>query len=202
VVVLLAMALVLLWLNLSLLRRPSTPKFPDFDLKNPMLEARPKECIEGFDVALPGEALCISVREEGVVLRPRQGPEVLADQDVRRAAPYLACLHRSAQRGSGCGGELGEAAGATILYPLNAFGVPADRPVRLDSVEAVWTEESGARRLVYLAVLQDYQGATFKCFVAAKPRALVTGLVQVELRPEKATARPSVFRYHDVGECP
>lgn len=199
--VLLAMAVVLLWLNLSLLRRPTTPEFPPFDLKNPMLDARPRECIEVYDVDRPGDALCISVREEGVVLRPSQGPASLGDRDLRRSAPYLACKERRVPRGGGCAGTEEGGAG-TLLYPLNQLGIPVERPVRLDSLEAIWTETGGLQRLVYLAVLQDYKGGTFKCYVASKPRALVTGLLQVELRPEKANAKPQIFRYHDVGECP
>jgi hypothetical protein len=202
IVVLLAMALVLLWLNLSLLRRPTTPEFPSFDLKNPMLDARPRECIEVYDVDRPGDALCVSVREEGVVLRPFQGPTNLGDWELRRAAPYLACRERRVPRGGGCastedGGE------GLLLYPLNGLGLPMERRVRLDSLEAVWTETGGRERLVYLAVLQEYgAGGTFKCYVSSDADARVTGLVQVELRSEKPGTKPQVFRYHDVGECP
>jgi hypothetical protein len=202
IVVLVAMAGVLLWLNLSLKRRPSTPEFPPFDLKNPMLDARPRECVEVYDVDRPGDALCISVREEGLVLRPREGPAVLDDREMRRAAPYLACRERRVTRGGGCA-DKDEGGDGFLIYPLGAFGLPDARRVRLDSVEAVWTETAGRERLLYVAVLQDYgAGGTFKCFLSADAEARVTGLVQVELRPEKPGSRPQVFRYHDVGECP
>jgi hypothetical protein len=202
VVVLLAMAGVMLWLNLSLWRRSTPLEFPPFDLKNPMLDARAHECVEQYDVARPGDALCVSVRDEGVVLRPSKGPAVIDDRDMRRAAPYLVCRQRRATPSGGCSGKEDENEDV-LLYPLGAFGLPDAQRVRLDSVEAVRAETGGRERLLYLAVLQSYgAGGTFKCYVSAEPDARVTGLVQVELWPEKPGSKPQTFRYHDVGDCP
>ena len=202
VLVLLAMAGVLLWLNLSLWRRASPAEFPPFDLKNPMLDARAHECVEVYDVARPGDALCVSVRDEGVVLRPATGPTLLDNRDLRRAAPYLACRERRATPSGGCGGKE-EGNEEVLIYPLSAFGLPDAQRVRLDSVEAVRTESGGRERLLYLAVLESYgAGGTFKCYVSPDPDARVTGLVQVELYSEKPGTKPQIFRYHDVGDCP
>ena len=210
VLVLLAMAAVLAWLNVSLARRGVPPEFPPFDLKNPMLDARPRECVEVSGQDRPHDALCVSVLESGIVLRPSQGPEELGIQGgLRISPPYLPCLERALPRDqTGCGGL--PAASATtrknyLLYALDDFGVPStsSRRVRPDSIEAVRAESGGSERLLYLVVLEDYGGGTFKCYVSPdRERGLVTGLARVELLSEKPGQPASVFFYRDVGECP
>lgn len=208
VLVLLAMAGVLGWLNVSLAKRVKTPDFPPFDLWNAMLDARAKECVEVFGQDRPHDATCLRVLEDGLVKRPTEGPASLAGhRDLNRAPPYLACrLMPVAPGQDGCAsGGVGESdrADQVLLYALDDFGVPrASHRLRPDSIEALWVESGGSERLVYLVVLQDYSGGTFKCFVNPDREATVAGLLRVELLGEKPGSRPQVFSYRDLGECP
>jgi hypothetical protein len=212
VLVLLSMAGVLLWIFVSLDRRRPSPPFPPFDLKNPMLDARPRECVEVSGQDRPNDALCVSVIEDGFVLRPSEGPVELGNQSgLKLVPPYLACRERTLQRGqAGCGslppttGPAGaEPKPDYLLYPLDDFGIPAGHRMRPDSIEAIRAESGGSERLLYLVVLQDYGGGTFKCFVSPdRERGLVTGLVRIELLSEKPGHPSQVFFYNDVGECP
>ena len=201
VVVLVAMAGVLLWVNVSLLKRARPPAIDTFDLKNPMLDARPRECVEAFSPDAPRDAPCLSVREEGVVLRPASGPAALGDRTgLKRVAPYLAARERYPAQGSTCAGGQPAASEQVILYPLNAFGIPSENTVRPDSLRPIWVEHRGRQRLVYEAILEDMRGWTWRCYLS--PDALVTGLMQVELATQKANSRKQVFRYTDLGDCP
>jgi hypothetical protein len=200
IVVLVAMAATLAWVNVSLRRRTRPPEAPAFDLKNPMLDARPRECVEIFQQGAAREAPCISVREDGLVLRPTRGPESAGEfGGLRRALPYLAARVRSPAAGGTCAaGPAG--AEQTVVYPLAHFGVPMERRVRLDTIRPQWVDEAERQRLVYQVVLEDAGGASWELFVS--PDALVTGLVQVRLHDSKAGSRAQVLRYLDVGECP
>ena len=201
VVVLVAMAGVLLWVNVSLWKRPRPPAIDGFDLKNPMLDARPRECVEAFNPDAPRDAPCLSVRDEGVVLRPSSGPTSLGDRiGLKRVAPYLAARERYPAKGETCASGKPAANEQVILYPLNAFGIPSENVVRPDSLRPIWVDHHGRQRLVYEAILEDMKGSTWRCYLS--PDALVTGLMQVELATPKAGSRKQVFRYTDLGDCP
>jgi len=201
IVVLVAMAGVLLWVNISLHRRGRPPAIESFDLKNPMLDARPRECVEAFSPDAPRDAPCLSVREEGVVLRPASGPAALGDRTgLKRVSPYLAARERLPAQGSTCATAQPSTSDQVILYPLNAFGLPSERVVRPDSLRPIWVEHRGRQRLVYEAILEDMRGGTWRCYLS--PDALVTGLMQVEFAGEKARGNKQLFRYTDLGECP
>lgn len=200
IVVLVAMAATLAWVNVSLRRRARPSAVPAFDLKNPMLDARPRECVEVFQRGAAREAPCISVREDGLVLRPTRGPESAGEiGGLRRALPYLAARVRSRAPGGTCAaGPTG--AEQTVVYPLSHFGVPAERRVRLDTIRPQWVDEGERERLIYQVVLEDAGGSSWELFVSAD--ALVTGLVQVRLHDSRAGTQAQVLRYIDVGECP
>ncbi|MFM8980152.1 MAG: hypothetical protein ACKOSS_06795 [Planctomycetia bacterium] len=192
---LLVMAVVLLWVNASLRRRQGVAEVDTFDLKNPMLDARPGESIEVFAREAPGEAPCIRVRPEAVVLRPASGPAQLGDRtSLRRHPPYLAASERHMPAGAPCGAAtpLFEQA---LLYPLNSFGLPSDALVRPDSVRPLLIQLRGQERLAYEVVLRDVRGWTWQAFLV--PEALVTGLVEVRMNSGQPNAKPQVFRYSD-----
>lgn len=200
VLILLGMAAVLAWMNVSLARRRPPPEVPPFDLRNTLLDARPGECVESYSPATPHDALCFRTVADGVVLRPSAGPDRRGRQDgLKRALPYLVLEMRQPE--AGAGGCAGARAGSVReqLYPLGQFGIPAENPVRLDSIEAVYTESGGRERLVYLTVLEDYRQYYWKCYV--DPNAPVTGLVRVDFATLKAGARAQQIYYSQV-ECP
>lgn len=201
VLILLAMACALAWMNVSLARRRAPPRFPPFDLKNPMLDVRPRECVESYSPATPHDVICFRSVEDGVVLRPAAGPDRRAGHDgLKRALPYLVVeLHRPESGSGGCASGRYADEPRLQFYPLSHFGIPADTPVRLDSIEAQWTESGGRDRLVYVAVLEDYRQYYWMCFV--DPGASLTGLVRVDFSPLKARARAQQIYYRDIS-CP
>lgn len=193
---LLVMAIALLWVNGSLRRRGGVAEVEEFDLKNPMLDARAGESIEVFARESPGEAPCIRVRPEAVVLRPASGPAQLGERiNLRRHPPYLAASERHMPAGTSCGAgtPLYE---QVLLYPLNAFGLPSDAMVRPDSVRPLWIQLRGQERLAYEVVLRDARGWTWQAFLV--PEALVTGLVELRMNSGQPNAKPQVFRYGDL----
>lgn len=198
-VALLAMALGLLWVNATLKRRKGAGEVEAFDLKNPMLDARPGECIEVFAREAPGDAPCIRVRPEAVVLRPASGPPQLGERiNLRRHPPYLAASERHMPAGAACGTgtPLYE---QVLLYPLNGFGLPSDALARADSVRPLVIQLRGQERLAYEVVLRDMRGWTWQAFLV--PDAQVTGLVEVRVSTLQANTPPQVFRYSDL-DCP
>lgn len=193
---LLVMAVSLLWVNASLRRRQGVAEVEAFDLKNPMLDARAGESIEVFAREAPGEAPCIRVRPEAVVMRPASGPAQLGERtSLRRHPPYLAASERHMPAGTTCGAgtPLSEQA---LLYPLNSFGLPSDALVRPDSVRPLLIQLRGQERLAYEVVLRDVRGWTWQAFLV--PEALVTGLVEVRMNSGQPNAKPQVFRYSDL----
>lgn len=202
VLVLLGMAAALLWIDVSLWRRAPRDAVLPFDLKNPMLDVRDHECVEVYLESAPHDAPCLSAAPGGLILRPMEGPTALAGfEGLRLKAPYLVARDRRAPPGSGgCAGGKGLSGDEIVLYPLGAFGIPDMHRVRLDSLEPVRAEVGGRERRVYLAVLEDASGATWKCFLT--PEALLTGLVRVERLAGKPGSRAQVVTYRDVGECP
>lgn len=198
-VALLLMAVGLLWVNATLRRRQGAAEVESFDLKNPMLDARAGECIEVFAREAPGDAPCIRVRPEAVVLRPASGPAQLGERiNLRRHPPYLAASERHMPSGAPCGSAtpLYEQA---LLYPLNGFGLPSDALARADSVRPLLIQLRGQERLAYEVVLRDMRGWTWQAFLV--PDALVTGLVEVRVNSGQPNAKPQVFRYSDL-DCP
>lgn len=201
VAALLAMALCLLWVNITLLRRQKPATVDTFDLKNPLLDARPGECVEVFSPDLPGDAPCIRVRPEGVVLRPASGPAAIEERSgLQRFLPYLAASQRHMAQGATCAGGGEVLSEEALLYPLNAFGLPSENVVRVDSVRPMPVEIRGSMRVVYEVVLEDMRGWTWVCYVTHD--ALVTGLVEVRLKTKATGSRDQRFRYTDLGECP
>lgn len=202
VLTLLAMAGALLVIDVSLWRRAPRDVAQPFDLKNPMLDVRDHECVEIYSEATPHDAPCLSAAPGGLILRPTEGPASLAGYDgLRLKAPYLIARDRRATPGSGgCAGGKPLVGEDILFYPLNAFGIPDVHRVRVDSIEPVRSEFGGRERLVYLAVLEDAAGYTWKCYLT--PDALLTGLVKVEMLTGKIQARSQVVTYRDIGECP
>jgi hypothetical protein len=201
IVALLLMALSLLYVNVSLSRRRKPPEVDTFDLKNPMLDARPGECVEVYDASSPGSAPCFRVRQEGVVLRPAQGPASVGDQhDLKRFLPYLAVDMRVYESSGTCATGGAPDSEQTFLYPLNAFGLPKDTLVRPDTLRPLWVELRGQERLIYEVVLEDVARSETTWVGYVSPEAGVTGLVEVQAK--KANTKPSVFRYSPPSECP
>ena len=150
-----------------------------------------------FPSHLPTNVSCSVVREEGLVLRPADGPEQITyHEGLQRSLPYLACAIRRPQRGAEpCGGPESD----TVLYALNYFGMPMDTPVRIDSIRPRWMKWGDQELTVYHVIFERYGtlGGQWDTFLS--PLAPVTGLVkwssllphktEVLFRPE-STAGP------------
>lgn len=198
IVALLLMAVGLLWVNTTLRLRQGASTIDTFDLKNPMLDAQPGDAVEVISRDVPGQAPCIRVRPEAVVLRPASGPSSLGDRNsLNRHPPYLAASERHMPTGSACGAgtPLYE---QVLLYPLNGFGLPSDAMARMDGVRPLVVQLRGQERLAYEVVLRDSRGWTWQAFLV--PDAPVTGLVELRMHSGQANAQAQVLRFMEVGE--
>ena len=176
VIVLLAMIVALAYLRFGLLPGQDAAGELAFEFTNPMLDARPGEKVLFFSMENPTSQNCSVVRPEGVVLRPRKGPERIGQfEDLRTRLPYLACGIKRAERGvEVCGGAETD----TVLYALNYFGMPADTKVRVDSIRPRWMKWAQRELVVYEVVFERYGtlGGLWTTYLARE--APVAGLVK------------------------
>lgn len=176
VAVLAAIAAALGYVYFLLLPRQETPPPPAFAFENPMLDARPGERALFFSRSHPHVRSCSVVRAEGVVLRPRRGPERIAEfSDLHQALPYLPCSIRDERGGdAACGGRVTN----TVLYALNYFGMPADTEVRVESIRPRIMRWGEREVTVYEVIFERYGplGGLWTTYVSKE--APVTGLVK------------------------
>lgn len=175
---LLAAALVLSWIYFLVMPREHRPTDETFDLRNPLLGARLDECVQIESTTSPGSVACLRVREPGVVLRPREGPDGLGIyRGLHRGRPYLACSVRNPPPGASCSdaASVGE---EIELFDLNGFGMPYSLEVSLDVVRQEWVQRGGRYLFVYEAQLTQYGPAGTTWMLDIHPDAPVTGIVR------------------------
>lgn len=185
-VVLAAMVAALGYVRFGLLPAQAEEEPLTFAFENPMLDAQPGERALFFQPNSPANRSCAVVRPEGVVLRPRKGPEQIAEHaGLRTGLAYLACDIRNVQRGADtCGGK----PSGSVLYALNYFGMPQDTQVRVDSIRPRWMRWEERDLVVYEVVFQRYGalGGRWTTYVAHE--APVTGMVKwTSLLPHQTT---------------
>ena len=131
-------AVVLGWIYFHVMPARRIPDNQQFDLKNPLLDAQPDECVQIESQSTPGNLVCARVRKEGVVLRPRNGSlELGVYRDLRRSRPYLSCGLRYPPPGKDCAAATQE---EVELFDLNQLGMPYSLHVTLDAVRPMWVE--------------------------------------------------------------
>ena len=185
-VVLAAMVAVLAYVRFHLLPAQSKPEPLAFAFENPMLDAQPGERVMFFQPNDPAIRSCMVVREDGVVMRPRKGPEQIAEHaGLRTNQPYLACDVHNVQRGPDtCGGTKP----GSVLYALNYFGMPHDTQVRVDSIRPRRMKWEERELVVYEVVFERYGalGGRWTTYLATE--APVTGMVKwTSLLPHQTT---------------
>ncbi len=175
---LVAASLVLGWIYFHVLPSERVPEALVFNLENPMLGARLGECVQIESTTTPGIVGCLEVREPGVVLRPRNGPERLGRfHGLRMARPYLAAGLRQPPPGKSCE-ESGDLREDVELFDLNAFGMPYGLDVTLDTVRPLWVQRGGRLLFVYEVQMTEYGAAGRTWFLDIHPDEPVAGIVR------------------------
>jgi hypothetical protein len=142
------MAGILAFVRFVMLRPSAAQADIVFDLHNPMLDAKPGECVEIEDSSNPGVVSCVTVQAPGPVLRPRLGPDRIGLYgELRHAAPYLPCTLTTPDPGQGC--ATGSGGKDNVLYPLGSFGVPSRVHMEPWSIRPVWKRWGGKERFTY-----------------------------------------------------
>lgn len=176
VIFLVAAAVALGYVYFFVVRAKPVPDPEPFDLKNPMLDAVPGECVVLDTTPSQGGVVCVKVQEPGLMVRPREGPSRLGlYRNLKRSRPYLACGLRFPPPGQGC--DEAEGHEEILLFDLNAFGMPHDLHVALDGITPRWVQRGGRYLFVYEAQLTQYGRAPATWFVSLHPTAPVTGAV-------------------------
>ena len=177
--VLTAMAVSLGYIRFSLLPKQDARDPIAFEFQNPLLHAREGDATLGFNIDDPAKETCVSVRKEGVVLRPFNGPDTLGvERGLRHQRAYLACSQRSVQgSASSCGSEPNK--GEVLLYPLNDFGMPIATdvvPTRIHPRLMVWQDRE---LVVYQVDFIRYGQLSGQWSTFLSSEAPVTGLVHM-----------------------
>ncbi|MCP5071522.1 MAG: hypothetical protein GY946_33600 [bacterium] len=190
VLILLAIAAFLGFLRFGILPRQADGPQLAFELRNPMLETEPGDCLRGQGSRDPAAELCFVVRQR--VLRPMRGPASLVGYpELRRYPPYLIIdLHDAGDGPGGCSGD----STSVVLRSLNGFGMDPQSRTRVDSIRPVWMSFGGREDILYEVVLQRYDvPSTWIMYIA--PDLPVTGLVkQEEQRPNQAETTTAWYR--------
>ncbi len=175
-VVLAAMVVVLGYVRFVVLPGQSAPEPLAFSFRNPMLDASDGERVVFYPRENPGNQSCSVVRDAGLVLRPRKGPERIGLHDgLHRGLPYLACSVREERRGVGtCEGPQT----TNVLYALNYFGMPMDTDVRVDSIRPRWMKWGDRELAVYEVIFERYVSLEGRWTTYIAPEAPVAGLVK------------------------
>jgi hypothetical protein len=192
-------AVVLAYVRFRVVPERSGPEAREFDLSNPMLDAKVGDCVEVESTSHPGEVTCFQVREPGVVLRPRQGPaRVGNERGLRGALPYLLCRVRYPPAGKDCASE-GDAREDVERFNLNAFGMPAAANVEVTAIRPRWVQRGGRFRFTYEVLLMRYGESAGPWVVYLSPDAPVTGTIYRINAAPGGDADWTVFRRAD---CP
>jgi hypothetical protein len=187
VVVFLVLAVgVLAYVRFEVVPAKAGPPPAEFDLRNPMLDARIGECVEVESTTRPGEIVCMEVVDPATVMRPRFGPDrVGPDEGVRRSPPYLVCRLRYPRRGSSCPGADDDPA-VLERFDLNGFGLPSSTLPLAETIRPLWVERAGRYRFVYEVALTLYAGVRGVWIVYLDPDAPVTGTIYRSFARERA----------------
>jgi hypothetical protein len=200
-VALVAMVVTLSWVRFRLSEPQGAAKAHAFDLRNPMLDARPGECVE-MATADASQTWCVVVLENGLVRRPRSGPTSWGTHAaLRTELPYLACEARvPAPDTGGCAGGKFVGNREVILYDLSGFGIPKGNTPRVDMIQGKWMEVSGRLKFVYQVVIERFgnEGGSWVTYVSED--LPVTGLVLTQA--SVAGGRPQTTFFRDAGDCP
>jgi hypothetical protein len=190
-------AVVLAYVRFRVVPERSGPEARDFDLSNPMLEAKVGDCVEVESTSHPGEVTCFQVLEPGIVLRPRQGPvRVGNERGLRGALPYLLCRVRYPAAGRGCASD-GAAREDVERFNLSAFGMPAAADVEVTAIRPRWVQRGGRYRFTYEVLLTRYGDSAGPWVVYLSSEAPVTGTIYRINAAPGGDADWTVFREAD-----
>lgn len=185
-VVLAAMVAALGYVRFVLLPAQAAGEPVPFAYENPLLDAQPGERAMFFQPDYPANRSCVVVRPEGVVLRPRKGPEQITEfAGLRTGLPYLAVDVHNVQRGpQPCGGKKT----GSVVYGLNYFGMPIDTQVRVDSIRPRLMRWEERDLVVYEVVFERYGSLGGRWTTYLAQEAPVTGMVKwTSLLPHQTT---------------
>jgi hypothetical protein len=189
VIVLLLITGFLGYLNFVVIPGQSPPEDLPFEFENPLLAAKPGDCVAGQGSLEPGREKCFIVIER--VERPARGPEHLPGYDeLRRMPPYVVLeLHDLGDRAEGCGGTLEE----IVLRGLNQFGLDPISQVAVDSIRPVWMSYGGKQDILYEVFLERFDVPS-QYIMYISPDMPVMGLVKQERLTENGPAERAYFR--------
>lgn len=183
------LAYVYFWVVPSRYRAPGEP----FNLVNPMLDAEIGECVAIESTDMPQVMTCLRVREPGLVLHPREGPERLGIyDDLHRARPYLVCAMRDLPASKTCA-DAGRGRETIELFDLNGFGMPHSLHLMVDSIRPAWVQLGGRHVYVYQVQLRQYGRAARTWLVHLHPDAPVTGTVLRRYGTERGLMHWTIF---------
>lgn len=184
---LVASCLVLGWIYFAVMPGDRAPDLPPFDFRNPMLDAREGQCVQVESVTRPGNVACMKVREPGLVLRPRNGPDRLGIYNgLRRSRPYLATGLRYPPPGASCA-DAASLREDIELFDLNAFGMPYSLDVALDQIRPLWVKQGTRFLYVYEVQMTQYGRAARTWQLAIQPDGPITGIVRRSHTAESGT---------------
>jgi hypothetical protein len=196
-----AAAAVLGWIYFRVMPEKRLPEPEPFDVRNPLLLARPGACVAIESTSQPGVVVCARVRDEGVVLRPRRGPERLGIyRGLLRSRPYVACSLRYPPPGTSCA----EASGGREdleLFDLNGFGMPYGIEMGVERLRPLWVQRGGRQLYVYEVQLTQYGPSAGRAWsVYLDPGAPVLGTVLRRQGTDRGEVHETIFT--SVPSCP
>ncbi len=193
-VFLVAAAIALSYIYFHVVPSRYTPPQEPFDLVNPMLDAEIGECVTIESTTMPQTLICARVREPGVVLRPREGPNQLGSyRGLRRSRPYLVCGLRYPPPRRDCS-EASEGREDYELFDLNAFGMPYGVSVSLQTIRPAWVQLGGRNVFVYEVQLRQYGRASGRTwYIDVHLDAPVTGIVRRRHGTERGEVHWHIF---------
>ena len=197
--VLAAMAISLAYIRFKLLPAQDQRAPIEFRFENPLLQAKVGDAALSYQELDPTREHCVSVRREGVVLRPRRGKDRIGrERNLHSSRAYLACSIRKIMPGDPpCGSESRK--GQVLLYPLNDMGMPIGTgvvPMQIQPRLMMWQD----RQLVAYQV--DFQrfgtlSGIWSTFLSTEAPA--TGLIHMRsLTAGKGGGQESNHAYRDV----
>jgi len=200
-----AMALVLAMVFLDLRRSPTLPDEEPFAFQNPLLSAQPGQCVEVATEGVPNSAARLTVRPEGVVVRPQDLARGIPDwldprwPDPRVFPPYLLCEQKAAPTvptATGAPPPRGE----VLAFPLNGFGMPLEHTVVLRGISRMTVSWNGQTRRAYVAHLMGYADSDGPWAVFMSKDAPVLGVMRREFTAKGGTA-PQQHSFRVPADC-
>ncbi len=197
--VLAAMAISLAYIRFQLLPSQERRAPIEFRFENPLLDAKPGDATLSYEELDPTREHCISVRREGVVLRPRRGKSHIGrERNLQVGRPYLACSLRRVEPGDPpCGSDAKK--GQVLIYPLNDMGMPVGTgvvPMQIQPRLMMWQDR---QLIAYQVDFQRFGPLSGIWTTFLSPEAPATGLIHMRsLTAGRTGAREMNHAYRDV----